>query len=141
MKTYKNKFFDKIGYKHSCCDALIFNMKNDKRNNIWKKQRKKYGGWDERATWNLNTFMTEQIYTWLKMYYKYANKQINLDFYKFTIDGKEFTERECILRIIADIEFWLKNNDSLNQEKEKEADAKISNAYKMIGIIFPVLWW
>lgn len=141
MKDYKNVLFDKIGYKKSCIETLLYNMKEDKRNDIWKKQRKKYGGWDERSSWDLNTFMTEHIYIWLKMYYKYASKRINLDFYKFTIDGKEFTERECILLIIDDIEFWLKNNDSLNQEKEKEAEAKICNAYKIIGIIFPVLWW
>lgn len=137
MKVYKNKFFDKIGYKHSCIETLLYNMKGDKRNDIWKKQRKKYGGWDERSSWDLNTFMTEHIYIWFKMYYKYADKRINLDFYKFTIDGKELTERECVLQIIADMEFWLLNNE----EKEKEAEAKICNAYKMIGIIFPVLWW
>lgn len=120
MKVYKNKFFDKIGYKHSCIETLLYNMKEDKRNTAWKKQRKKYGGWDERVTWNLNTFMTEQIYTWFKMYYKYADKRINLDFWKFNIDGKELTERECILRIIDDIEFWFKNNDSLNHEKKRK---------------------
>lgn len=137
MKVYKNKFFDKIGYKHSCIETLLYNMKEDKRNNAWKKQRKKYGGWDERVTWNLNTFMTEQIYTWFKMYYKYANNLIDLDFHKFMVDGKEFTERECVLRIIDDIEYWLLNNE----EKENEADAKIFDAYKMIGIVFPALWW
>ena len=116
-------------------------MKNDKRNDTWKKQRKKYGGWDERATWNLNTFMTEQIYTWLKMYYKYAGKTINLDFHKFMIDGKELTERECILRIIDDIEYWFENNECFDQEKEKKAESKIFDAYKTIGIVFPALWW
>lgn len=24
MKTYKNKFFDKIGYKHSCIETLLY---------------------------------------------------------------------------------------------------------------------
>lgn len=139
MKNYKNKFFDKIGYKRSCIETLLYNMKGDKRNDAWKKQRKKYGGWDERVTWNLNTFMTEQIYIWLKMYYKYA--AINLDFHKFIIDGKQLNERECILRIIDDIEYWLKNNECFDQEKEKKAEAKIFDAYKTIGIIFPVLWW
>lgn len=141
MKVYKNKFFDKIGYKHSCIETLLYNMKGDKRNDIWKKQRKKYGGWDERVSWNLNTFMTEQIYTWLKIYYKFASKMVNLDFYKFMIDGKELTQRECILQIIDDMKYWLKNNDCLIQKKEEEAAAKISNAYKMIGIVFPTLWW
>lgn len=141
MKVYKNKFFDKIGYKHSCIETLLYNMKEDKRNNAWKKQRKKYGGWDERVTWNLNAFMTEQIYTWFKMYYKFASKNVDLDFHKFMIDGKELTQRECVLQIIDDIEYWLKNNDCLEQEREKKAEAKIFNAYKMIGIVFPALWW
>lgn len=141
MRKFKNKFFDKIGYKNSCTENLLYNMKNDKRNKLWKKQRFKYGGWDERSTWNLNTFMTEQIYTWFRIYYKCADKRINLDFHKFMIDGKELTERECVMRIINDIEYWMKNNDCMMQEKENEAEAKIFDAYKMIGIIFPALWW
>lgn len=141
MKTYKNVFFDKINYQPSCIENLVYKMTNDKRNKKWKKQRKKYGGWDERTTWDLNTFMTEQIYTWFKIYYKFASKKVNLDFHKFMIDGEELTQRECILQIIDDMKYWLKNNDCLIQKKEEEAAVKISNAYKMIGIVFPALWW
>lgn len=137
MKDYKNIFFDKIGYQNSCIETLLYNMKRDKRNGRWRQQRKKYGNWDERATWNLNTFLAEHTYIWFKLYYKYADRMINLDFYKFSINGKELTERECIKRVIADIRYWLKYND----RKEKEANARILDAYKIIGIIFPVLWW
>lgn len=138
---YKNKAFEKIKYSKSCIENLHHGLKNDKRQSKWKKQRVKYGGWDERATWNLNWFMTEHIYTWLAMYYKYANKFVDLDFNKFTIDGKELTQKECIFQILKDIRFFLKHGEDENMELQKKALCKIERAYRYIGIVFPSLWW
>lgn len=72
---YKNKAFEKIKYSKSCIENLHHGLKNDKRQSKWKKQRAKYGGWDERATWNLNLFMTEHIIHGLPCI---INMQINL---------------------------------------------------------------
>ena len=122
-------------------------MKKDKRADKWKKERKKCGGWDERSSWNLNTFMVEQIYTWLKIYMDHADGFVDLSFYKFDIDGKQLTERECILQVISDIEFWFSNNDAVEKEfaiyKElaMQAQTKIEEAFKILGIIMSVLWW
>lgn len=138
---YKNKAFEKIKYSKSCIENLHHDLKNDKRQSKWKKQRAKYGGWDERATWNLNLFMTEHIYTWLAMYYKYANKFVDLDFHKFTINGKELTQKECIFQILKDIRFFLKHGEDENMELQKKALCKIERAYRYIGIVFPSLWW
>ena len=69
MKKYKNKFFDKIGYKDSATETLFFkDFKNDRRNEQWEEERKKWGGYDSRVGWCLSTYMTEQIYTWLEIY-------------------------------------------------------------------------
>lgn len=142
MREYNNKFFRKIGYRSSTTESLLFQMKKDKRNKLWKRQRHKYGGWDERCSWDLRSFMTEQIYTWLKIYYKYASKRIDLDYHKFDIDGKEISEGNAILRAIADLEYFLVNGDSTNTpEEEAEAFKKVAEAYRIIGSILPTLWW
>lgn len=147
MNNYKNQYFDKIGRKDSCTENLLYKMKKDKRADKWKKERKKCGGWDERSSWNLNTFMVEQIYTWLKIYMDHADGFVDLSFYKFNIDGKQLTERECILRVISDIEFWFSNNDAdekefaIYKELAMQAQTKIEEAFKILGIIMSVLWW
>ena len=144
---YKNKYFNKIGRKDSCTENLLYKMKKDKRADKWKKERKKCGGWDERSSWNLNTFMVEQIYTWLKIYMDHADGFIDLSFYKFDIDDKQLTERECILRVLSDIEFWFSNNDAdekdfaIYKELAMQAQTKIEEAFKILGIIMSVLWW
>lgn len=144
---YKNKYFKIIGRKDSCTENLLYKMKKDKRADKWKKERKKCGGWDERSSWNLNTFMVEQIYTWLKIYMDHADGFVDLSFNKFDIDGKQLTQRECILRVISDIEFWFLNNDADEKEfaiyKELAAQAQtyIEDAFKILGIIMPALWW
>ena len=44
LKKYRNKFFDKIGYKDSATESLFYgNLKEDKRNKRWKEERKKVG--------------------------------------------------------------------------------------------------
>ena len=141
MSKYKNKFFEKINYKNSCIENLFYKMKNDKREKKWKKQREKYGGFDERCSWNLNVFMTENIYTWLKMYMKCADGFINLSFYKFQINGKEITEREAILEVISDFEYVMEYYDSDNNDLIKEAQRRVANAYMILGVIYPTLWW
>lgn len=139
--TYKNKIFEKIKYKNSCIESLIYKMKSDKRQSQWKKQRAKYGGWDERVTWNLDQFMTENIYTWLSMYLKFASDVVDLDYQKFSIDDKKLSEKECIVQILKDIKFFLKHYDDLDLELEKKAQQKIARAYRYIGIVLPSLWW
>lgn len=144
---YKNQYFEKIGYKNSCTENLLYKMKKDKRANKWKKERKKCGGWDERCSWNLNTFMVEQVYTWLQIYMNHADGFVDLSFYKFDIDGKELTERECILQILSDMKFWLENNEpdvldiEIYKEISMQAQSKIENAFKIMSLILPTLWW
>ena len=139
---YKNKYFKKLNYENSCTQSLFYStLKNDKRNKKWKKQRKNHGNWDERTVWNLNTFMTEQIYTWLKLYFEKADNFVDLTFYKFEINNTEMTERDAILLAISDIEFYLVNLGSMEPEIIKKSSEKISEAYTIIGIVLPTLWY
>lgn len=148
QSNYNNEYFKKINYKNSCTEDLLYEMEADERNNKWKEERHKYGGYDERVTWNLNTFMTEQIYTWLKLYFDNADGFIDLNFYKFQINNIEMSERDAILLVLEDIEFYLQHFDdwieadiSHTKEVNQECDSKIAEAYYILGVIFPTLWW
>lgn len=139
MSKYKNKYFKKLKYKSSCTENLLYRMAGDHREEKWRKQRKKYGGWDERVTWNLNTFMTEQIYTWLKMYYEKA--AVDLSFHKFQINGIEMTQENAILLAIKDMEFYLQHSEDWGEDICQECKNKIAETYYILGVIFPALWW
>lgn len=142
MKQYKNKFFSKIGYEKSVTEDLFYgSLKNDKRNKRWKKQRKKWGNYDSRVGWCLCTYMTEQIYTWLKIYLKGTDKFVYLTNNKFNIDDREVTQKEAIISIIDDLEYWLLHQDTCNAAILDECSKRIERAYEWLGIILPSLWW
>lgn len=140
MNKYKNEFFEELNYENSCIEQLFYRILPDKREEKWSEQRSKYGGFDERSTWSLNWFMTEHIYIWLKLYLKFADQVVDLEFNKFTINGEEKTQRDWIIQAINDIEYYFKFNDSVD-DKDIESENKAKNAYIIIGNILPALWW
>lgn len=145
--TYKNIYFDEIGYKDSCSEHSVFGMSNDDRLPVWVSQQSNMGMWDERVSWNLDTFMLEQLYTWLKIYFDKADKFINLEFYKFDIslDGgktvENKTEREWILKAIELLENALLNYNTLDKKKETFGHECAKKAFTIIGELLPSLWW
>ena len=138
---YKNKFFDKIGYKGSMYEEVIYGMKKDDRNKIWKKQRKKYGGWDSRSSWNLDALIIESLYTWLSIYLKEASRFVNLSFYTFDIDGKTLTQEQCIRAVLKKLKYLLLNSNSMDKEIEEKKSRYRQWVFKVLGIILPYLWW
>ena len=116
-------------------------MKHDKRQEEWKKQRKKYGGYDERVGWNLNTWILEALYTWLKLYLKYGGKRVDLSFHKFKINDKTLTEEECIRRILKDLRYCLKHLESYEHETIKKCNKHRKDAFMVLAEVFPALWW
>lgn len=42
MAKYKNKFFDKIKYKSSASENVVFGMNNDHRMKTWKEEQISY---------------------------------------------------------------------------------------------------
>lgn len=137
----KNKILDGIGYKESCYNYLMRGMKNDKRRHAWKKQRKKYGGNDERITWCLGDWIVESLYTWLTMYLKFAGKVIDLSFHKFTINGKVLTEEECINRILKDLHYILLHSESTDEQIRKKCKKCRKDAFMVLAEVLPALGW
>ena len=150
---YRNKYFEKIGYDKPFSQDVLCKYrkdKTDKRYKLFKKQRAKYGRWDETCTWALNTFIAESLYTWLNMYVDIAARpthtySVNLDYYSFEIelDGVTTTktELEWIVEALSLIKEYLLTVDSFDPPAEEFGTKCMEKALIIIGKIFPALWW
>lgn len=107
-------------------------------------QRRKCGGYDNRVTYNLDSWMIEQIYTWLNMYLEASYGTIDLEYHKFNIDGMELTELEVIVYIIDSFEQWLiciDDIDTYATDEELAAQKQVQKALAALGQIIFCLWW
>jgi len=106
-------------------------------------QRRKCG-YDYRVTYNLDSWMIEQLYTWLNMYLEASYNTIDLDYHKFNIDGMELTELEAIVYIIDSFKQWLVCIDDIDKyatDEEIAAQEQVKKALCALGIVWPALWW
>ena len=106
-------------------------------------QRRKCG-YDYRITFNLDSWMIEQLYTWLNMYLEASYGTIDLDYYKFNIDGMELTELEAIVYIMDSFEQWLiciNDTDKYASDEEFAAQEQVKKAIKYLSEIIFSLWW
>lgn len=142
--TFKNRFFDEIGYKNSMTKE-IFDRTEVARSEKWAEERSIQGGWDERVGWSLDTFMIESLYTWLNIYYEDASDFVDLEFHKFNLsyNGVEETktENDCVLEVIECFKTFLLNANTLEPEKEKIAHEAAKRGFYILGEILPSLWW
>lgn len=141
MGKYKNEFLKAIGYNESASSWILNRKSDDKRRKIWREERKKWGGWDSRVAWNLNTFILENLYTWLKIYYKRADKVIDLNYYSFEINGETLTQKECILRMIKDLKFVLLNNADASEEVQNKVQEKAEDCFNILGKCIFAMWY
>jgi hypothetical protein len=106
-------------------------------------QRRKCG-YDYRVTYNLDSWMIEQLYTWLNMYLEASYNTIDLEYHKFNIDGMELTELEAIVYIVDSFERWLICTDDTSEFATEEEDAareQVKKAFAALGTLWPALWW
>ena len=107
-------------------------------------QRRKCGGYDYRVTYNLDSWIIEQLYTWLNMYLEASYNTIDLEYYKFNIDGMELTELEAIVYIMDSFERWLvfvNDIDKYTTDEELVAQEQVKKALKFLSEIIFSLWW
>lgn len=134
----RNKYLDELGIEpHSY--GTNFTQKHDKREKDWKKQREDYG-FDERETWNLNDQFVEWLYCRCKMYVEKASPIVNLKYYKFQFEGKEYTQIEAIEYIIEKCEAYMKTKYAYSEEEDKNI-AGMQKAIKLWSEVFPAMWW
>lgn len=124
----KRKYLDDIGAK-PIIDKI---PKTDKRHKRWEKQRKKYG-FDETETYNLDYTFCMWLYERLNMYLKVADRIIDLDFHKISIDKKTQTLKEWIKELIEKCKAVLQATDTRD-----EAITEIANVWaEIVGY----MWW
>ena len=144
---YVNKYFEEIGYKYSYSSETVYDVWNEYRTNDWLKQQSECGNWDERVTWNLDTFISEQLYTWLQMYLEFATCYADIDTIQITIssDNIDLNDTKSLrawVELAVDyLKKYLLNKDGLSEELEKFAETCQKNALLILSEITPYLWW
>lgn len=132
----RNKYLDELNIPQKKY-GTNFVSNHDKRNAVWKVERKEYG-FDNRETWNLNHTFVEWLYSHLIMYNEV--NIIDTTYYKFTWEGKEITQQEAIdLLINAAKDYLLADNDDLKESDEKFL--QFCNLMPLWGMILPYMWW
>ena len=107
-------------------------------------QRRRCGGYDYRITYNLDSWMIEQLYTWLNMYLEASFDIIDLEYYKFNIDDMVLNELEAIVYIMDSFERYLKVINDIDKWATKEevaAQKQVKKALKCLSEIIFCLWW
>lgn len=66
--------------------------------------------------WNLDTTMLENLYELVRIFLEEATNQIDLEYNKFTYQGKEYTQLELIEELIQLLEFILVEPDKCSAE-------------------------
>lgn len=106
-------------------------------------QRRKCG-YDYRITYNLDSWMIEQLYTWLYMYLEACHNVIDLEYYKYDFENMRLTEFEAIVYILDAFEYYLiclNDPDKYCTEEEEKAIKQVEKAFKLLGLIYRGLWW
>lgn len=131
----RNKYLDDLGIPITEY-GTNFIGDNDERNKEWEKEREEYG-FDNRETWCLDRILAEWMYSRFMMYKEVTI--VNLDYHKYNIDGKEWTQRECIDKIIENTKFYLCNETYAPDSTE--VYEKLSEAIKIMSEVIFDMWW
>lgn len=130
------KYLNDIGLD----DILVDIKPTDKKWEKWQEEIKEYG-FPSYETWCLDYHFYGWLYERLKMYLEFAGEVINLDFHKFEFEGKEYTQRELIEKMIRGCEIALQNDGELYMV-ESEEDKKLMKDVPWIwATVICAMWW
>ena len=88
------------------------------------------------TTWNLNHEFICWINYWFKKYKEEAD--IDLQFYRFTVNGVQMTQGEAIDRVIELTDYI--ESDFYDFE-DKERDKAVNEVFDIFKEIFWCMWW
>ncbi len=111
-------------------------LKEDKRQEKWKKQREVYG-FDERETWNLNNTFKFWLYERLCMFNEI--NIINTSYHKFEYKGETLSFQDCIDRMLEGLQLELTFPDYSDEREQYEE--KINDVVPIFALCFDKLWW
>lgn len=99
---------------------------------------KTYAGLDQRDCFNLDTSLIAWLYEHLQAYYDEANVSIDLMEHKYSINGEELNEKECIFRMIEDCKIIL---DTWEYENFAKRDAAKNDLFDVLKECIWSLWY
>ena len=119
--------------KHKYLSELTGN-----NNSIFPFGEEDYPGMDPRDTWNMDTTLVAWLYERLRFFQEEASQQVDLNFHKFTIDGEELTQMQCIERMIEDCKTLILSDEY--EDDEKMVAAK-DDLFKVWSAVHFAMWW
>lgn len=102
---------------------------------------------NEKETFSLDKTILAYLYEHLVMYKEAASEIVDLNYYKFSINGDILTEEQCINRMLDDIRVILSIDDSDYisakdfKEKDKIMTEKKNDLFDVLKECFWTLWW
>lgn len=128
------KYLNEIGLPDEVLEGLD---KMDPRRQTWDQQIKEWG-FAEYETWSMDFMFFAWLYERLKVFMEV--NCIDLDFHKFEFDGKEYTQRELINKMIEGCEIALTGGYK-DYHLEEEKQKKMDDVVKIWAVVFSVMWW
>lgn len=102
------------------------------------KQKKKIS----RDCWNLDLSFYKWLQPRLKCYLKEAGKVIDLDFYKVEYNGKTYTQRECIERMIEILDVYFSKRKVYYFGDDPKETIEIQDELLVLwSKVCHIMWW
>ena len=103
----------------------------------WRHERQVYG-FDSRECWNLDHTFYLWLYEHLMKYLEDADKVIDLTWTKVEYNGKTYTQRELIDKMLKRLNAYF--NDDIN-EYDKDDYKWLHEIEAIWAVILPTMWW
>lgn len=107
------------------------------------KRKEKQKGFNPVNTWDLSSYFWHYLFEMIEAYLDNASEIIDLDYHKFTYEGKEYTQNE-VLKIlkdeIKDI-ISLETGDTYDMYIYEKIRDKEKKALDLWYLVLPVMGW
>ena len=134
---HNHKYLKELEAKHTDLGSLYpFHSQDDEHLTAGLAEY----GFDVRETFCLWCTFAIWLYERLRYFLDVGGSVINLEYYKFDIDGVKLTQKECIERMIKDCEIMIIKNDWL-EEDVKEMNAAREDLFKIFNKVYWAMWW
>lgn len=134
----QSEYLREIGAGSYICNWLT---ENDEEYEKYKEYEKVYGVFPP-ANWDFDTYFARWLYCYLKDYLKDADQFVDLDFYHFNFKGKNYSEKQAIMKILDVLKTFIKGKNKITNFAEEKAMFKnYQEAIHLFAEILPSLWW
>jgi hypothetical protein len=95
-----------------------------------------YAPFDERDTFSMDMTLIAWLYERLRYFQDEVSQRIDLTYHKFAIDGEEFTQRECIDRMVKYCKTIL-----LEDDVTEKTLCATEDLFKILSKVYWAMWW